>query len=58
MTMSGLQAALHQLPEDHPSVIRATVLARLQGAVGASEIRNCISDLERLLQVMEAPTRA
>lgn len=54
MSLYALQAALHQLPEDHPAVLRAVVLQRLKGAVKVSEVRECIADLEAMAAALEA----
>lgn len=54
MSLYALQAELHQLPEDHPAVLRAVVLQRLKGAVKVSEVRECIADLEAMAAGLEA----
>lgn len=54
MSLYALQAALHQLPEDHPAVLRAVVLERLKGDVTASRVRECIADLEAMAAGLEA----
>lgn len=54
MSIYALQAALHQLPEDHPAVLRAVVMERLKGALTVSVVDECIADLEALAAGLQA----
>lgn len=53
MSLYELQAALHQLPEDHPAVLRAVVLERLNGRMTVAAVRECIADLGRLAAALD-----
>lgn len=55
-SLNRLMSELHQLPEDHPAVLRAVVVERLKGNVGVAEVRASIADLEMLLRRLVPPT--
>ena len=54
MSLYDLMSALHQLPADHPAVLRSVVLERLKGDVRLADIHQSIADLQVLAARMQA----